>query len=138
MGKVGWRSGQHSVETATGTRTLIAGTEIKAMIPTSSTVGRAGAVVAPTLTANGRRRRLHYRDRIRRGDAPEVGRTGRLLTSVPVSSVVVSLTTPTAYLLWTVIIEIPFSIAAAVFATPVVRVGHFGHLFPLLLLFFRS
>lgn len=125
MGKVGWRSGQHSVETTTGTRTLIAGTEIKAMIPSSSTVGRAGAVVAPALTANGRRRRLHYRDRIRRRDAPEIGRTGRLLTPVPVTSVV-SLTTPTAYLLWTVIVEIPFSIAAAVFATPVVRVGHLG------------
>lgn len=124
MGKVRWRSGQHSVETTTGTRTLIAGTEIKAMIP-SSAVWRAGAVVASTLTANGRRRRLYYRDRTRRGDAPEVGRAGRLLTPVPIGSVV-SLTTPTAYLLWTVIVEIPFGIAAAVFATPVVRVGHLG------------
>lgn len=122
MGKVGWRSGQHSVETATGTRTLIAGTEIKAMIPS---VGRAGAVVATTLTTDGGRRGLYYRDCIRRGDAPEVGRTGRLLSPVPVSSVVVSLTTPTAHLLWTVIVEIPFSMAAAVFTTPVVRVGHF-------------
>lgn len=126
MGKVGWRSGQHSVETATGTRTLIAGTEIKAMIPSS--VGRAGAVVATTLTTDGWRRGLYYRDRIRRGDAPEVGRTGRLLSPVPVSSV--SLTTPTAYLLWTVIVEIPFSMAAAVFATPVVRVGHFDSVPP--------
>lgn len=126
MGKVGWRSGQHSVETTTGTRTLIAGTEIKAMIP-SSAVWRAGAVVASTLTANGRRRRLYYRDRTRRGDAPEVGRAGRLLTPVPVGSVVsLTTTTPTAYLLWTVIVEIPFGIAAAVFATPVVRVGHLG------------
>lgn len=127
MGKVGWRSGQHSVETATGTRTLIAGTEIKAMIPS---VGRAGAVVATTLTTDGRRRGLYYRDRIRRGDAPEVGRTGRLLSPVPVSSVVVSLTTPTAHLLWTVIVEIPFSMAAAIFATPVVRVGHFDSVPP--------
>lgn len=127
MGKVGWRSGQHSVETATGTRTLIAGTEIKAMIPS---VGRAGAVVATTLTTDGRRRGLYYRDRIRRGDAPEVGRTGRLLSPVPVSSVVVSLTTPTAHLLWTVIVEIPFSMAAAAFATPVVRVGHFDSVPP--------
>lgn len=126
MGKVRWRSGQHSVETTTGTRTLIAGTEIKALIP-SSAVWRAGAVVASTLTANGRRRRLYYRDRTRRGDAPEVGRAGRLLTPVPIGSVVsLTTTTPTAYLLWTVIVEIPFGIAAAVFATPVVRVGHLG------------
>lgn len=126
MGKVGWRSGQHSVETATGTRTLIAGTEIKAMIPSS--VGRAGAVVAATLTTDRRRRGLHYRDRIRRGDTPEVGRTGRLLSPVPVRSV--PLTTPTAHLLWTVIVEIPFSMAAAVLATPVVRVGHFDSVPP--------
>lgn len=96
------------------------------MIP-SSAIRRAGAVVAATLTAaDGRRRRLYYRDRIRRGDAPEVGRTGRLLSPVPVSSVVSLTTTPTAHLLWTVIVKIPFGIAAAVFATPVVRVGHFG------------
>lgn len=127
MGKVGWRSGQHSVETATGTRTLIAGTDIKALIPS---VGRAGAVVATTLTTDGRRRGLYYRYRIRRRDAPEVGRTGRFLSPVPVSCVVVALTTPTAHLLWTVIVEIPFSMAAAVLATPVVRVGHFDSIPP--------
>lgn len=98
------------------------------MIP-SSTVGRTGAVVATTLTTDGRRRGLYYRDCIRRGDAPEVGRTGRLLSPVPVSSIV-SLTTPTAHLLWTVIVEIPFSMAAAVFAAPVVRVGHFDSVPP--------
>lgn len=95
------------------------------MIP--SAVRRAGAVVATTLTTYWRRRRLYYRDSTRRGDAPEVRRTGRLLSPATVRSVI-SLTTtaPTAHLLWTVIVEIPFSITAAAFATPVVRVGHRG------------
>lgn len=137
MGKVWWgtrkRTGIWSgriVERAITTWTW--SLAIKAMM---SSTGRSGVVVSAIFTTNGWRGLLYYRDCIRSRNAPEVGRTWWLRCSASIASIAVSsvitLTTATAQLLWTVIVEEPLSITA-VSTTSVVRVCHLG-----LLLFFH-
>lgn len=131
MGEVWWGTGKRTgiwsgriVEgtTTTWTRSLT----IKAMMPST---GRSGVVVGSTFTTNWRRGLLYYRDCIRKRNTPEVGRARRFLSPAPIASIVVSsvvsLTTATTQLLWTVIVEEPLSITA-VSTIPVVRVCHLG------------
>lgn len=140
MGEVWWWTRQRSrirsnrsIEiTATRTWALIAGIVIKAMIPSA---WRAGAVEIATFTTNWRRG-LYYRNSIRCRNTPKVVWARWLVSPTSIATVitsrVASFTTTTAQRLWTVIVEIPFSIAA-IFATSIVRVGHFGLIFTLFL-----
>lgn len=139
MGKIWWRTRKRTgirsgriVETTATTTTWTWSLTIKAMIPPT---WRAGAVVVSTFTANWRRGLLHYRNSIRCWNTPEVGRARWLWSPASIASVTVSRivslttatspTTTTTQLLWTVIVEIPFSVTA-VSAIPVVRVRHLG------------